>query len=103
MTKEQQKREFMNDKNFEGLTRLLGFYESTPESKGKFVPVREKDPRHRIADYWLAKQEEAVKEAREEERKMIIKEYGHFNDGCGCCARDNLGNELENIKDEINK
>lgn len=58
---------------------------------------------NQIADWWLAKLEEATKEAKEAEKKRIIDKYGYFNDGCGCCSRNNLGNELEQPQDEITK
>jgi len=36
----------------------------------------------------------AVEVARREERDKIIKEYGDFNDGCGCCMDTNLKKAL---------
>ena len=31
---------------------------------------------------------------KKDERERIIKEYGNFNDGCGCCSEESLKKAL---------
>lgn len=39
---------------------------------------------------------QAQQEAVEREQNRIIKEYGNsFNDGCGCCMQESLGEALQ--------
>ena len=38
-----------------------------------------------------------ISQAKEEERERIIKEYGSFDDGCGCCALTTLKEELSKL------
>jgi hypothetical protein len=38
-----------------------------------------------------------LSQAKEEERERIIKEYGSFDDGCGCCALTTLKEELSKL------
>lgn len=44
----------------------------------------------------------AIAEAEQRVRDKIIKDYGHFNDGCGCCGQKSLKEEL-NIKEVTNE
>lgn len=38
--------------------------------------------------------QQAYEEGVKAERERIVKEYGHFNDGCGCCSEEKLCDAL---------
>jgi hypothetical protein len=46
------------------------------------------------AERCMEREKKAREEGAREEREMIVKEYGHFNDGCGCCSFTNLAEAL---------
>lgn len=44
-----------------------------------------------------------IAQLRKDDLLWFIKEYGHYNDGCGCCSDKSMSKNLENLLQSLNK